>query len=160
MNTLVKATTHIIFSVICFISLYSCYSSKKTRAAKLVATAKEVIAKETGEISKVNSSKDQQLEAENIDTTINNRIVTKLAKYSGEINEVLSKADKTDSLLSSGKKFRRNYKSFVAPALVEMDSFTRSSPVRLAKYNMIKDGIAQSKKRLYELAAFLAPVYM
>lgn len=156
-NKLIKIPLQLLIVFNFSIGLHSCYTAKKTQATKVISETKEQLAKETQEISQVQFLRDQQLQAENIDTTISNRIVAKLSKYGNELDQVQYKANKTDTLLRRGRSFRRNYKSFVSPALSDMDSFVNKSQVRLAKYSMIKDGIAQSKKRLYEMAAFFGP---
>lgn len=157
MSKLNKKIAILLLGIACCTSLSSCYTAKKTQAAKLVTSTKEVLVKEISQITEIQSVKDQQLTDENIDTTINNRIIAKLNKYNAYAGYVQSKTSLTDTLLSNSRNFRKNYKAVVLPAMAEMDSFVNKSPVRMAKYRMIKDGIAQSKKRLYEMAAFFGP---
>lgn len=157
MSESTKKFAAMIIGIAACVWLASCYSGKKSQAAKLVSGTKEVLVTETRQITDIQSAKDQQLADENIDTTINNRIIAKLNKYNSELADMQSKTSLTETLLSNNHNFRKNYKSVVLPALGGMDSFVNKSPVRMAKYRMIKDGIAQSKKRLYEMAAFFGP---
>jgi hypothetical protein len=157
MNKFNTVFVRLIFFITVSVNLFACYTGKKSEAAKMVAATKEVLVKETKEITQIDSVKERQLTDENIDTTINNRIISKLSNYNQELGGIQAKTIQTETLLAGNRSFRRNYKAVVLPTLTEMDSFINKSPVRMAKYRMIKDGIAQSKKRLYEMAAFFGP---
>lgn len=157
MSIVYKLTVRLFWILISVLSLYSCYSGRKSQASKTIAATSAVLMQETKEVTDISASKEQQLADENIDTTINNRIVEKMGRYEAELADIKNKISVTDSLLKKGSKFRRNYKEVVMPSLADMDSFTAKAEARMIKYRMIKEAIAQSKKRLYEMAAFFGP---
>lgn len=157
MSKILKAAYQLSLIILSCISLLSCYSGRKSQAAKTVSAAKEIIAAETRQIAAIDSAKGQKLAEENIDTTINNRIIAKLAKYNEELDSIKSKTALAEAKLLKGRSFRKYYKSNGEPDLLELDSFAQKASIRMARYNMIKDGIGQSKKRLFEMAAFFGP---
>lgn len=156
MNLTDKQNSFII-ALLAVLMLSSCYSGRKSQASKIIAATSEVVLKEAREVGEIDTSRSQQLADENIDTTINNRVVEKMSRYEAELADIKNKISVTDSLLKKGSKFRRNYKDVVMPSLADMDSFTAKAEARMIKYRMVKDAIAQSKKRLYEMAAFFGP---
>lgn len=137
--------------------LFSCYAGKKTSLKKLVLTTKENIDSESGQLGEIAKQKDEKLNDEKIDTSINNKIQNKLTQYVKLLDSVKNAVANTELLLSKNKTFRKFYKKEIINISGFLNDYNNNSPRRFYRYAMIKDGLSIADKRLYELAAFFGP---
>lgn len=98
-----------------------------------------------------------KLDEGKIDTTIQNRIFERLAKFKTSMNLPERFAQVIDSLITSNKAFRKNYKTLVLPFLDSLRKATDGYSSRLKLYIMVEDGLNIANYELFDLAAFFGP---
>lgn len=145
--------------LICIIyTLTSCIGNKKITAAKNKLTGIETqIKKEQSDISQIGTQADAKLQENKIDNIILNRIDTRLAKSTTQLDAAQAKANQLNEILADRKSARKNFKSIVIPVLDSLQKQSNQYAERLALYLMIKEGLNMADFKLFDLAAFFGP---
>jgi hypothetical protein len=156
--TIMKHRVLITVSVFFTISLcYSCMGGKKARAKAAVENSKQLLSEEAKQLAATTERKEQALQLEKIDTTINNRITQRLVNFQKSMDTIRQSGIYIEQALSNKKQFRKQYKTTIVAALKKLEEYSSQSPLRIYKINMINEAIRISDKKLYELAAFFGP---
>lgn len=137
--------------------LFSCYAGKKAETKNIVTAAKKNVSAESVQQAEIAGTRETKLSEEKIDTSIYNKIQSKLSEYSSSLDSVKSALNRTEQLLNDNKSFRKNYNPEVIRLSTYLNNYNMNAPRRFHRYSMIKDGLSIADKKLYELAAFFGP---
>ena len=149
-NILILLTTVVLVS--------SCVGNKKITAAKNKLTGIEAqIQKENGEIKNIGTQAGEKLQANKIDSNIQNRINKRLAKSTAELDAAQLQANRLNEILKDKQAARKNYKSIILPALDSLQKQSDRYAQRLSLYLMIKEGLSVADFKQFDLAAFFGP---
>ena len=149
-NILILLTTVVLVS--------SCVGNKKIAAAKNKLTGIEAqIQKENGEIKNIGTQADEKLQANKIDSNIQNRINKRLAKSTAELDTAQLQANRLNEILKDKQAARKNYKSIILPGLDSLQKQSDRYAQRLSLYLMIKEGLSVADFKQFDLAAFFGP---
>jgi hypothetical protein len=155
---IIKQQFLIILSVFFMISSFSsCMGGKKARVKAAVQNSKQLLSEEARRLAATTEKKEQALNLEKIDTTINNRITLRLVNFQKKMDSIRQSGTYLEQKLTNKKEFRKNYKTKILSELKVLKEYSDQSPLRIYKINMMNEAIRISDKKLYELAAFFGP---
>jgi outer membrane protein OmpA-like peptidoglycan-associated protein len=123
---------------------------------KGVADAAKNMAQDDANAAAIKAMAAQKLYEEKIDTTINNRIDTKLSAWQRKADSIKTVLSVCTKMLSE-KHFSRNYKKIVSPLWLAIKAYNEDAATRVKHYKMVIEGLSIADKQLYELAAFFGP---
>ncbi len=144
------ALTAIIFS--------SCCIQQKLEATReALAAIRKGQEKENSKLDSVAGMASSRLESGKIDKNIDSLVVKVLNKYKTQLESAKKEATQVESLLTNTELFRKEYKSFVLPALDSLNKINERYDERLKLYLMVEDGLKISNFQLFDIAAFFGP---
>lgn len=143
--------------IIVVAALSSCMGGKKARVKTVIQSSKQLLSEEARQLAATNEKKEQALQLEKIDTTINNRISQRLQVFLKGIDTIQKSVTYLENTLTKKKEFRKQYKGQIRNEIKKLEEYAGKSSLRIYKLNMINDAIRISDKKLYELAAFFGP---
>ncbi len=147
-----------IIAVVIIIGAFtSCMGGKKVRAKAVLQSSKQLLSEEAKALAATNERKEQALQEEKIDTTINNRISQKLQSFLRGIDTIQKSISYLENTLAQKRAFRKQYNGPVRTEIKRLKEYGSKSSLRIYKINMINEAILISDKKLYELAAFFGP---
>ena len=146
-----------LFILLLFISITSCMGSKKARVQQAINSSKELLQQESKQKAATTQSKDQSLNQEKIDTTINNRIKERLNKFKRGMDSIDNEIVYLEKKLANPKEFRKEYKGIITSKVILLENYNNQSYLRIYKMKMVNEAIEIADKKLYELAAFFGP---
>jgi outer membrane protein OmpA-like peptidoglycan-associated protein len=139
-----------------FISFSSCTTSKRASLAKLVTASKKIEAVDKEKITTTFNKKEEKKVEENIDSTINANVSTKLNQYKKELDSFSKAISFIEANIKSGKLFRKN-KNEIQAQVKKLENYTKNNNLKLRRFEMIENGLTISQQYLFNLAAFFGP---
>jgi hypothetical protein len=132
-------------------------SGEKARLKEILNKASVQQVKESAKISQVGNKRDSIFFAGNIDNTINEKIDQRLQIYQRRNDSISTAIKDLEQKLNAQKINPQEFRVVKAKVILIDSIVNKNASIREFVFKMIDDGLSNSKRNLFELAAFFGP---